>query len=88
MGLPACLSDGAGRKGIAVGRTPWSAADAPVGLLAPCKMLIPLFQMRDEGVPRRPGGLPHNVRRIRYGGKNECILMNSTCQPHQRGVVL
>jgi hypothetical protein len=26
-----------------VGRTPWSAADAPVGLLAPCDMLMPLF---------------------------------------------
>src|ERR1035441_1135648 len=33
-----------------VGRTPWSAADAPVGLLAPCKMLTPLSRQRDEGV--------------------------------------
>ncbi len=26
------------RKWSMVGRTPWSAADAPVGLPAPCKM--------------------------------------------------
>jgi FkbH-like protein len=38
-----------------VGRTPWSAADAPVGLPAP-------FKMRDEGVPRGPGGPPHQSR--------------------------
>src|ERR1035441_10847345 len=38
-----------------VGRTPWSAADAPVGLLAPCKMPISLFG-RDEGFSRGPGG--------------------------------
>jgi hypothetical protein len=31
-----------------VGRTPWSAADAPVGLLAPCKMPISLSGQRDE----------------------------------------
>ncbi len=37
-----------------VGRTPWSAADAPVGLLAP-------YKKRDEGVPRGPGGPPHKV---------------------------
>ena len=41
-----------------VGRTPWSKADAPVGLLAPCKMLTPLCRQRD-GVPRGPGGAPH-----------------------------
>src|ERR1019366_733200 len=39
-----------------VGRTPWSAADAPVGLLAPRKMLMSLCRLRDEGVPRGPGG--------------------------------
>jgi hypothetical protein len=42
-----------------VGRTPWSAADAPVGLLAPSKMLMSVFRQRDEGVPRGPGGPPH-----------------------------
>src|ERR1035441_10775671 len=42
-----------------VGRTPWSAADAPVGLLASCKKLMSLFRQRDEGVPRGPGGPPH-----------------------------
>ena len=33
-----------------VGRTPWSAADAPVGLLAPWKMPTPSFRRRDQGV--------------------------------------
>src|ERR1017187_2990539 len=46
-----------------VGRTPWSAADAPVGLLAPGVMLIPLFRMRDgdsrpQGDPRTRGSPP------------------------------
>jgi hypothetical protein len=30
-----------------VGRTPWSAADAPVGLLALCMMLISFARQRD-----------------------------------------
>jgi len=34
-----------------VGRTPRSAADAPVGLLAPFKMLISLDRLRDEDSP-------------------------------------
>jgi hypothetical protein len=38
------------------GRTPWSAADAPVGLLALCMVLISLARQRDGGVPRGPGG--------------------------------
>src|ERR1019366_5127920 len=46
-----------------VGRTPRSAADAPVGLLAPSETLISLFRQRDVGVPAqrapRPGGPPH-----------------------------
>jgi hypothetical protein len=40
---------------ILVGQTPWSAADAHVGLLR----LSTDFKQRDLGVPRRPGGLPH-----------------------------
>src|ERR1035441_5468759 len=44
-----------------VGRTPRSAADALVGLLAPCRMLNSLFRQRDEGVPRGPGGPPHHL---------------------------
>src|ERR1019366_8636207 len=44
-----------------VGRTPWSAADAPVGLLAPRKMPMSLCRLRDEGVPRGPGGPPHHA---------------------------
>src|ERR1017187_7963688 len=47
-----------------VGRTPWAAADAPVGLLAPCKMPISSFRQWDEGVQAqrapRPGGPPHH----------------------------
>src|ERR1022692_500532 len=43
------------------GGPPWSAADAPVGLLAPCKMLMSLFRQRDAGVPRGPGGPPHQA---------------------------
>jgi hypothetical protein len=38
-----------------VGQTPRSAADGPIGLFA-------LLRLRDEGVPRRPGGLPSNSR--------------------------
>ena len=49
----------AGQPAGEVGRTPWSAADAPVGLLAPGEVLAPLFRLRDEGVPRGPGGPPH-----------------------------
>jgi len=36
-----------------VGRTPWSAADAPVGLSRLSK------EERVQGDPRRPGGLPN-----------------------------
>ena len=61
-----------------MGRSPWTAADAPVGLLAPCKTLTPLFRMRDEGVPRRPGGLPHNFRSIADSGKTSGIRLK-TC---------
>src|ERR1035438_3262348 len=43
------------------GRT---ATDAPVGLLALCRMLISLLRPRDEGVPRRPGGLAHKLGSI------------------------
>src|ERR1035438_4674575 len=43
-----------------VGRTPWSAADAPGGWLTPCKVPISLFRQRDGGVPRGPGGPPHH----------------------------
>src|ERR1019366_4095959 len=42
-----------------VGRTPWSAADALVGLPASCKMLISSFRLRVQGDPRGPGGPPH-----------------------------
>src|ERR1022692_3767543 len=41
-----------------VGRTPWSAADAPVGLPASCKMLMSLFRNRDRN--RETGTKPRN----------------------------
>jgi hypothetical protein len=52
MGVPPAklhekLSTIASSAGL-VGRTPWSAADAPVGLLAPCMMLMSLLRQRDE----------------------------------------
>ena len=59
-----------GNAAEAVGRTPWSAADAPVGLLAPCTM-------RDEGVPRGPGGPPHQLLRCPLGGKMEWHLIEA-----------
>jgi hypothetical protein len=42
---------------ILVGRTPWSAADAHVGLLVRV-CLIPLAEERVQGDPRGPGGPP------------------------------
>ena len=69
--LGASFSDGVFRLSAAdaasvsyrvVGRTPWSAADAPVGPPAPFKMLTPSIRPRDEGVPRGPGGPPHQNR--------------------------
>src|ERR1039457_2753848 len=47
-----------------VGRTPWSAADAPAGLVAPFKMLISLSRQRVRGDPRGPGGPPHRFCHI------------------------
>src|ERR1019366_7155571 len=44
-----------------VGRSPWTAADAPVGMRA-------LFRLRVQGDPRGPGGPPHRFRRIRQLG--------------------
>jgi hypothetical protein len=41
-----------------VGRTPWSAADPPVGYRETCKHLRSQ-QERDGGVPRGPGGPPY-----------------------------
>src|ERR1017187_7295541 len=48
-----------------VGRTPLVRGRRPRRPLAPCRMLMPLFQMRDEGVPRGPGGPPHHQRQAR-----------------------
>ena len=50
---------------LMVGRTPWSAADAPVGLLAPATIPIPSFRLLDEGVrpqrgPQDQAGPPHH----------------------------
>ena len=40
-----------------MGQTPWSAADAPVGLLEDGTASV----KRVQGDPRRPGGLPHRI---------------------------
>ena len=49
----------AGGKGAAlVGRTPWSAADAPVGLLGIDEADL-AGEQRVQGDPRGPGGPPH-----------------------------
>src|SRR5262245_61140434 len=45
-----------------VGRTPWSAADALVGLLG----VTAAFAQRDQGVPRGPGGPPHQFDVVVY----------------------
>ena len=63
---------GNGQSALVVGRTRWSTADAPVGPLARCKMLTTLFRMRDEGVPRGPGGPPHHFRWLCISGKELC----------------
>jgi hypothetical protein len=47
--------------GVLVGRTPWSAADAHVGLLVRV-CLIPLAEERVQGDPRGPGGVRRGVR--------------------------
>ena len=46
-----------------VGRTPWSAADAPVGLSQLVENDL-LGKERVRGDPRGPGGPPHNLCRI------------------------
>jgi hypothetical protein len=45
-----------------VGRTPWSAADAPVGLFAPCRTPTRLFRLRDGGVRPQRGPQDQGVR--------------------------
>jgi hypothetical protein len=45
---------GTAQSALIVGRTPRSAADAPVGLLALCMMRTALFQLRVQGDPRGP----------------------------------
>src|ERR1017187_5494234 len=47
------------KKMLTKGGESWSAADAPVGLLAPPKMLTSLSRQRVQGDPRGPGGPPH-----------------------------
>src|ERR1035438_3873750 len=67
-----------------VGRTPWSAADAPVGLLTPCKVPISLFRQRDGGVPRGPGGPPHHFPSDPTTLAGFPSLMNSRVPPRPR----
>jgi hypothetical protein len=47
---------------VLVGRTPWSAADAPVGL-AVFRIVISWRRRRDGSVPRGPGGPPYQMPR-------------------------
>ena len=66
-----------------VGRTPWSAADAPVGLLAPWNMPMSLFRMRVQGDPRGPGGPPHlfplpYIRQLHSGGEARSIRVRES----------
>jgi len=53
-----------------VGRTP-GPQPTPPSAGRVYKLLIWLLRQRDEGIPRRPGGLPHNFRRIPNIGKNK-----------------
>ena len=56
----------------AVGRTPWSAADAPVG--------VPSFHELDfVGERAGPGGPPHIMHQHR---ENEVTSGASACQPY------
>jgi hypothetical protein len=72
--------------GQMVGRTPRSAADAPVGLLAPRKMPMSLCRLRDEGVPRGPGGPPHHaggfspLSQSLPHGERRCCGRKAACQ--------
>ena len=59
----ASLFSGA-QSALMVGRTPWSAADALVGLLATNRAGFP-GEQRVQGDPRGPGGPPHHFYRIR-----------------------
>jgi hypothetical protein len=52
-----------------MGRTPRSAADAPVGLRSMDEADF-VGEERVQGDPRRPGGLPHRFRSIRDIGKS------------------
>jgi len=53
-----------------VGRTSWSAADPPVGLLT-----------RDVGVPRGPGGPPH-LALIRDGRRSSAKTVPENEDPN------
>ena len=51
-----------------VGRTPRSAADAPVGLFAPCKMPTPLCRQRDGASRADQGVRPTNAAAFPFLG--------------------
>src|SRR5262249_37720541 len=55
---------------LVVGRTPWSAADALVGLLES-------HEEGDGGVPRGPGGPPYDGVSSRYGRIRRCCHLRS-----------
>src|ERR1035441_1457066 len=61
MGAAACRNHRAGAvvaHTLMVGRSPWTAADAPVGLLALCKT-DSVVSAAGRGRPARTGGPPH-----------------------------
>src|ERR1019366_3001669 len=62
------LFPGTAHSALIVGRTPWSAADAPVGLLGMDRADF-VGEERVQGDPCGPGGPRHRSRRIPYMGK-------------------
>jgi hypothetical protein len=61
---------GAERSEVVVGRTPWSAADALVGLPG-LEEADFTAEERVQGDPRGPGGLPHDCFWIPGFGKTK-----------------
>ena len=58
---------------VFVGQTPWSAADPLVGFVRVLRMP----RQRDQGVARRPGGLPYKNRR--WAPRSGSVLLWRAC---------
>ena len=63
--------DGA-QSALLVGRTPWSAADALVGLLGLKRAGFP-GEKRVQGDPRVPGGPPHHFSALPLRSLRLCV---------------